>query len=407
LTVDVDGNVIVAGFFSGAIDFGGGLLLCSGGFDVFLAKLNEDGKYLWSKSFGDAGSQGPGGVAVDSMGNVLIAGYFDGVIDFGGGPLTSNGGTDIFIAKLRADGKHLWSKSFGDASAQGATSIAVDSSGDVLLAGGFNGVVDFGGGPLTSAGGADIFVAKLRAEDGKHLWSKRFGDASVQSASSVAVDSMGNVLVAGYFNGGVDFGNGFLTSAGGSDIFIAKLRAEDGKHLWSRRFGDASDQNATSVAVGSSESIVFAGQFSGAADLGGGPIKGPGDMFVAKLDTNGKHVWSKLFGDKSAESANSVATDHAGNVVVTGYFSGTVDFGGGQLVSAGGADIFAAKLDASGEHLWSKGFGNGNDQVGVSVAMDGHGNTLLAGNFSGTVNIGSASLVCDGGYDVVLAKLAP
>jgi hypothetical protein len=405
LATDSDGNVVVAGYFSGAINFGGDSLVCSGGFDVFLAKLDANGKHLWSKRFGDKDSQAPGGVAVDSMGNVLIAGYFNGGIDLGGGLLTSKGGSDVFIAKLDAKGEYVWGQRFGDDSTQGATGVAVDGSGDVVLIGGFDGVIDFGGGALTSKGGSDVFIAKLDAK-GKYLWAQSFGDESTQGANGVAVDSMGNVLVVGYFNGGIDFGGGLLTSKGGSDIFIAKLSA-DGHHVWSKSFGDASTQNATSVAVDGSGNIVLTGQLSGTVDLGGGTLNGPGDMFVAKLDAGGKHVWSKLFGDKSAESANGIAVDKAGNLVVTGYFSGSVDVGGGQLVSAGGADIFAAKLDTDGNHLWSKRFGNANDQTGVSAAMDGHGNTVLAGYFSGTVDIGSSSLVCDGGYDAVLAKFAP
>ena len=119
-------------------------------------------------------------------------------------------------------GKHLWSKCFGDGSDQYAIAVAVDASRNLIVAGYFEGTLDFGGGVLTSAGANDIFVAKF-GSDGAHLWSKRFGDGSDQAASAVAVDASGNVIVTGVFRGTVDFGGGGLTSAGVEDIFVAKF----------------------------------------------------------------------------------------------------------------------------------------------------------------------------------------
>lgn len=123
---------------------------------------------------------------------------------------------------LAAPGDHLWSKRFGGPNDQFAGSVAVDGTGNVLLTGAFAGTVDFGGGPLTSAGAYDIFVAKFDSA-GNHLWSKRFGDASAQYGQSVAVDPAGNALLTGYFAGTADFGGGPLTSGGANDIFVAKL----------------------------------------------------------------------------------------------------------------------------------------------------------------------------------------
>jgi hypothetical protein len=126
-----------------------------------VAKLDAAGNALWSKLFGDASNQIGSSIAVDGTGNVLSTGYFGGTVDFGKGPLTSAGSYDLFVAKLDAAGNALWSKRFGDADAQHGTSIAVDGAGDVLMTGNFYGTVDFGKGPLTSAGGYDLFVAKL------------------------------------------------------------------------------------------------------------------------------------------------------------------------------------------------------------------------------------------------------
>jgi hypothetical protein len=317
------------------------------------------GNHLWSKRFGDAGNQWTEGIATDANGNVLVSGAFEGTVDFGGGPLTSAGIWDAFVAKLDPAGDHLWSQRIGE---QAYAFITTDAAGNVLVVGYFQGTVDLGGGPLTSAGDWDVFVAKLDAA-GNHLWSKRFGDASLQGAESIATDAAGNVLVTGYFEGTVDLGGGPLTSAGDSDIFVAKLDPA-GNHLWSKRFGDASLQ----VGFGGSDAagnVLVTGYFEGTVDLGGGPLTSAGsyDVFVAKLDPSGNHLWSQRFGDASLQ-AGFGTIDASGNVLVSGHFEGTVDFGGGPLSSAGGLDAFIAKLDPAGNHLWSKRFGDESHQGG-------------------------------------------
>ena len=282
--VDSSSNVIVTGFFDGSVDFGVGMMTTAGDRDIFVAKFDTEGNHQWSKVFGDDSAQVASSVVVDSSGNVVVAGSFRGGVDFGGGMLTGTGDFDILVFKLDSKGNHLWSKRFGDPNRQVASSVAVDSLDSVFVTGNFEGGVDFGGGKLNNTGNRDLFVVKYDPK-GNHVWSKNYGDAGRQSFSSVAVDSSGNVFVAANFEGSVDFGGDVLTSAGGFDIFVAKLNA-DGNHLWSNRFGDGDNpQFAHSVAVDSTGSIVIAGQFGGSVDFGGGTLTSAGDrdIFVAKF----------------------------------------------------------------------------------------------------------------------------
>lgn len=406
IAVDTIGNVFLTGYVNGSIDFGSGPL--DGGVgDAWVAKLEPGGSHLWSKRFVGASAQAGQGIATDGAGNVFVTGYFNGDGDFGSGVLVSAGNADAFIAKLGVDGAPLWSKSFGGAGDDASQGLAVDSAGNVVVTGHFNGSVDFGGGALTSAGNSDIFVVKLGA-DGTHLWSKRFGDPSYQSGQGVAVDSAGNVLITGFFNGAIDFGGGPLASAGNKDVFVAKLDP-GGAHVWSKRFGDADVQYGQSLAVDDAGNVIITGTFSGTIDFGGSSFvgAGTGDIFLAKLDSNGAHMWSKRFGDADAQDGASVAVDIAGNVLLTGTFAGTVDFGGGPLASLGVSDMFLAKLDADGAHLWSKRFGKGNDDDGVGVAVDVGGNALIAGYSDGLIDFGGGSLPNAGGRDVVVAKFSP
>ncbi|MDI1432639.1 hypothetical protein [Polyangium sorediatum] len=413
--VDSAGNVLLTGGFPGIVNFGGEDLIDAGGWDIYTAKLDTNGNHLWSKRFGDAsGFQGGTGAALDSAGNVFLTGHFYSTTDFGGGPLTSAGNLDIYVAKLDANGNHLWSKRFGDAQRQSTTATATDSAGNVFLVGDFQGSVDFGGGPLTAIGLEDMFVAKLDA-DGNHLWSKRIDvtDPVNYSITNLRIDSAGNVLVTKGFYGVADFGGGPLPSQGGMDIVVAKLDA-DGNHVWSKRFGDADHQLVRAIAVDSADDVLLTGHFKGTMDFGGGPVTSAGDwdIYVVKLDGNGNQVWSKRFGDPDLQSATAMAVDGAGNIVIAGSFYGTVDFGGMTLTVGGtqnfpDEDSFVAKLDASGNHLWSRRFAGHLE--GIKPAVDDNGNVLLTGVHLDPVDFGNGPLPGSSFYypELFLAKLSP
>jgi hypothetical protein len=405
VAVDSVGNVIIAGYFGGVVDFGGGPLTSAGGLDLFVAKLDANGAHLWSKSFGDVDDQIAQSVAVDSMGNVVVTGYFGGVVDFGGGPLTSAGGLDLFVAKLDVNGAHLWSRSFGDANDQNGRCVTTNGSGDVLLTGNFLGAVDFGDGPLQSNGGSvagDIFLAKLRSGDGAEVWSKSFGDAADDVGRSVAMDTAGNIFLAGLANGAANFGGGALSGTGS---FLAKLDPS-GSHVWSKRFGNALDQVPWGIAADSSGGVLVTGYFTDTVDFGGGPVQSAGgeDAFLTELTGDGAYKSSKRFGDASDQSGKGVAVDASGNVVVVGFFDGQADFGGGPVQSAGGQDIFLFKLDASGVHQWSHRFGDSGGQFGTAVAVDAQKNAIITGYFNGSIDFGGGSLISAGASDIFVAK---
>jgi hypothetical protein len=233
IAADLEGNVVVAGCFQGAIDFGGGCAPLNGGVGTttfFLARLSPSGECIWSKSF-QSGGEGEEGcdlrVAADASG-VVFAASVQGLIDLGGETLPSAGSTDIVVAKLAADGSHLWSKRYGDTSFQVLGDVAFDTLGNVLLAGAFVGEINFGVDPTTALKSAtsetyDAFVAKLDPA-GARLWSHQLTGTSNNYALGVAGDADGNVLVSGWFDGTIAVGALAPQSTAGSfDIFVAKF----------------------------------------------------------------------------------------------------------------------------------------------------------------------------------------
>lgn len=406
---DAQGNVVVTGYFNGTVNLGGTSLTSAGSADVFVAKYSAAGAYIWSRRFGGSSSEFPFAVAIDSQGAVVVAGTFQGTVDFGGGPLTSADGEDIFVAKYSAAGSHIWSQRFGGEGSDRALAVAIDNEDNVLVAGYFNDTVDFGGTPLTNAGGADVFVAKLGAT-GAHVWSQRFGNTLSDIAAGLAVDAQNNVVVVGAFRGEVDFGGGALVSAGDADGFVAKYGSTGG-HLWSRRFGAALADSAVAVDIDSQDEVVIAGSFRDTVDLGGGLLvsTGAADTVVAKYSAAGTHIWSRSGGGAaSSDSPTDVVVDGQGNVVLSGWFAGAagtaVDFGGGALVGAGGQDTFVVKYAATGAHLWSQSLGGSSLDIAYGLAVDAQDNIAMTGFFSNTVDFGGGSLTSAGSRDVLLVK---
>ena len=353
VAVDGSDDVLITGIFGGTVNFGGGNLTSAGLEDIFVAKYSgADGAHLWSKRFGSTGSDRGRGVAVDGNGDVLLTGAFLLTVNFGGGNLSSAGNFDIVVAKFSGtDGTHLWSRRFGGTGGDEGLGVAVDGSGNPSVTGTLRGAADLGGGNTALIGVVDMFVAKYSGTDGAHLWSKRFGSTSNQVfGNAVAVDSSNDVLVTGDLFGTVNFGGGILSSAGSFDIVVAKFSGADGAHFWSRRYGSTSQDNAFAVAVDSGGGVLASGDFVGTVNFGGDNLTSAGlnDIFVAKYSgADGSHLWSKRFGSSSSDNGYGVAVDGSRNAVVTGTFSGAVDFGGGELISAGNADIFVVKFGAS------------------------------------------------------------
>ena len=406
IAVDENGDVIVAGTFWNAIDLGGGVLTSAGLTDVFLAKFDATGAHVWSHRFGDPGLQNTAGVAVDASGNVAFTGHFRGTVDFGGGGLASAGSSDIFVAVYDADGTYQWSRRFGDVDSDQGKGVAFDADGNVVLVGSFSGTVDFGGGPLASAGSLDAFAASFDAS-GAHRWSRRFGDGDSQQVLSVSVDPFGHVAIGGGFSGSIDFGGGPLTSAGAVDAFVASLTSE-GDHRWSARHGSTLDQWCHGVAADAHGNVWLTGFFLGSVDFGGGALTSAGDrdVFVAKFDSLGAHQSSQRFGDGAAQTGWSIATDGSGNACVTGEFTGSIDCGGGAMSSTGGSDVFVALLDGAAAHRWSNRYGDVGNDAGYGVAVDVTGRVLLTGITRGTVDFGGGPLVGAGGADAFVASFA-
>jgi len=216
------GRTYLAGSFTNSVDFGTGPLASAGSRDVFVARLDGALAPVVVKRFGDDTSQEARAVAVMPDGSAAIAGSFRGELDLDGTLLVADTQDDAFVARLDEDGGVLFALRFGDAAEQIARAITVDAGGGLLVAGGFHGTIDAGDGPVTSDGGEDVFLAWLDPM-GTAVKTMRWGGAADQRARAVSADPCGAVVLGGDFTGTLPWDGEVLEAAGALDAFVARV----------------------------------------------------------------------------------------------------------------------------------------------------------------------------------------
>lgn len=295
--------------------------------------------FEWAFNLGKGGDIYALSMILDKHGNIYTTGtFYQGPIDFDPGSdsmnLTSAGSNEIHLSKLDASGGLIWAKSFGGTDSDYGFAIAVDISGNVYFTGNFVGTADFDPGPevynLKSVGHTDIFICKLNV-NGDFLWAKQIANTSAREGQSIAVDASNNVYITGYFSQTVDFDSSAETT------------------------------NLTS--------------------------NGDKDIFICKFNTLGVFQWVKQIGSTGYDSGRAIAIDNTSNIIITGSFTGTVDFNPGsvvnELTSPLGSNCFILKLNAAGNFVWVTQLGLSVPVDGKTLALDDLGNIYVAADGNG------------------------
>jgi hypothetical protein len=387
--------------------------------------------FQWARSFGSNQDEKGNAVCVDAAGNIYSTGTFKGTVDFDPGPginsLSSVGNSDVFVQKMDANGMFLWARTFGGTSGEIAGGIGLDASGNVYTTGNYAGSVDFDPGPgtdiLTSVGVSNVFIQKMDA-NGNYVWARSFGSSYGAGAAAIAMDASGNIHITGTFRGTGDFdpgpGTTTLTSISNStDIFIQKMDA-NGNFLWAKSMGSNTTDLVYAITLDAAGNVHTTGTFHNAVDfdpgLGVYTLIGNTDVFVQKLDQNGNFIWARAFSGDMSDYCYAIKVDLSGNVYTTGYYTGTVDFNPGPAVYnktsvAGEADIFIHKMDANGNFLWARSFGDYYPDSGLGISIDAAGNIYTVGWFYHSIDFdplpGVYVLTAVGIHDVFIQKMDP
>lgn len=382
IAVDSSGNVYVAGTIASSYT----------DVDIFVSKMSPTGARIYFVSFGGNGVQNCSGLAIDSAGNAYVTGT------------TSVGGSqDTFVAKLNATGSALlYYVSFGGSGVEYGGGIAVDGAGNAYV----TGATDSTNFPVTAGafqrargGDDDAFVAKLNPSGNALLYSTYLGGARRDHGSGIAVDAYGYAYVTGsteLTNGALPLfpttSGAFRTNHGGGvlDAFVTQLTPSGSSLYYSTYLGGVGEETGRGIAVDSAYNAYVTGGTSsynfptlwGAFSTS---VSGRDDAFVTKLNASGSGaLYSTYLGGNNEDFGTHIAVNSAGKAYVTGFTYSTTfptTPGAFRTSARGMADVFVSELNAAGSALSYSSYvgGSQDDESRGGIAVDRWGNAYIGG----------------------------
>lgn len=368
VTTDSVQNIIIAGNTNSIIGS-----KSAGSQDIFLKKLSNDGIEIWTRQFGSSDYDYVSEIAVDKFNNIYLTGRAGGLFDINSQNITG----DIFVTKFDSNGNHQWSKQYiNNAVAYGI--YIIDNSIYVT------------GKSKNFNGSDDIFISKLDSNSNE-VWTKQFsssdvntgqsiidnpifktlhivgekynqdanssydilfnsylydgtlnnsitfGTAKIDFATSLSVDSKGNIYIVGFTLGAF---SSFI-NAGKSDIFLAKY--SDGNQVWMRQFGTSEDDIARSIVIDDNDNIYITGTTDSSIVENG--YVGKTDIFISKFSSDGANIWHKQYGSAMTDIAMSINKNSDNDLFIAGYTDGSL-YGNSNV---GQKDAFLMKIKRDGD----------------------------------------------------------
>ena len=398
------------------------------GFDIGPYDKNHllviDPILIYSTYLGGTGADNALGVAVDSTGNVYVAGQTSSFNFPSQNPYQGSyggGNYDAFVTKYDSSGILVYSTFLGGYDEDCANAIAVDSSGNAYITG-YTYSANF---PTQNpyqnfnAGNADVFVTKVGSSGNPLVYSTYLGGSYDDIAYGIAVDASNNSYVTGY-----TYSSNFPTedayqsiNAGSQDVFVTKLNSAGNALVYSTYLGGGSLEAALSITVDITNNAYITGYTWSdnypTQNAYQNSLMGMNDVFITKLNpSGGALVYSTYLGGSDNDYAWGVAVDVSGNAYVTGS-TGSYDFptqNAYQPSSGGDNDAFVSKLSSSGTSLIYSTYlgGYGYDEA-FGIKVDSTGSAYVAGyTYSYNFPIKKAYQDYFGGYtDAFITKVHP
>ncbi|WP_411767039.1 T9SS type A sorting domain-containing protein [Winogradskyella sp. A3E31] len=447
--VDASGNVYIVGEFSGTVDFDPGANTVNrnsnGGLDIFVLKLDNNGNFVWIRTYGGTADEVARTVTLDDSGKVIIGGGFRNTVNFSntGTPLnrTSNGGVDAFILGLTAGGANDYILTFGGTGNDNVFDNKVDFNNDLIVTGNFSATADLNptsGIQNETAGGlTDPYVMKLSlgTSGPSFSWAKTFtgNDTAFTSfGRALDLDSSNNIISVGRFRGTNDFdpgpGAANKSHTGIYNSYISKLDS-NGNFVFVKTldggepFPEGEGVEIMDIVIDSNNDIVTTGRFDGTTDFDPNAgtnnlssVNATGDnkqsLFLWKLSNSGSLIWVRDF-DSTSDTLSSFSVDIDSNDDL--YFSGRFSDNYQQnpssssfLTANGTFNGFMTKMTSAGSYQYTLKVGeNGTDYIQRTI-IDGS-DIIQVGRYSGSIDLapGASTLTfnSNGNSDFFIQKL--
>jgi len=313
---------------------------------IRLIKYNSLGMKIWNRTWNASQLDYCNGIALDSSDNIYL-----------GGTTRKNqpDNCDMCLIKYDGLGTQIWNRTWGGDESECCYGIAVDSSDYIYL-----------GGRISSyeRGHSDLLLVKYDSS-GNHTWSREWGGNNSEHCSSMAIDSLNNIYLAG---------DVYDSEIEDRDMLLLKYD-NSGEYKWNITWGGDNDDNCYTIEVDSSDNIYIAGttRSFGAGDY---------DVCLVKYNSLGIQQWNHTWGRSGYDRCYAMASDSSDNI----YLAGSTGNGSGIIVFS---SLGLLQLNCSLE-------GNYIDLC-YAIALDSLENIYLAGE---TSSIGA------GGSDMILMKIS-
>ncbi len=421
--MDPWGDIVVAGTFSGIVDFDHGPHLrvdtAEGPYDMFVAKYDAYGNLLWVHSLGNNNPEKITALDVDAQGNIYTVGEFTRSMDFNPGPgvatLSVVGYADIFLWSLKPNGDFRFAKAFGDGSLESPNAIDVNASGEIAIAGFFWGTGDMDPStahyPVSSKGHSDIFVMRLHP-GGNLWWVREFGSSREDQALNVQIGDNDEIYVQGFFKDTVDFNPDTSATA------VYNLEQQDGGEGFFLkldpfgRFVSAFNSPLVpqKMEMRNDRDLFFSGYFTGSQDfdpdtssvLNLSAVGNETPYFLWKLDSSWTVDWAVMWNKaKMGKNSLSLAQDPSEGAVISASFFGNIDLdpgNGSQVQNSNGLeDIFAAHVDSAGNLVYANTWGGSQTDYPGIAFVNSSGEFYVGGRFHATVDFDPDPAIVDNG----------
>lgn len=406
IVTDKEGNIYVCGTFEKTLTIGSNFLISAGHYDVFIAKYTSTGSLLWANQAGGSEADMAKAMVLDSMGNLIVGGYFEGNATFGSNTIASSGSRDIFITKYDTNGALQWIKHAGGTEIDELSSLTIDKENNIYACGIFNGTASFDTTSSVSLGLDDIYIVSY-SSDGSLRWLNQAGGSQNDFATAIATDYNNNVYISGYFNDSLIINQDTLLSVGATDALVTKYDSQ-GNLSWAKNLGGNNYDYASTLTTSPNGNIYLAGYFySFAFPIGGDTLWNAGlsDIFIALYDTNGNFQWAQKAASTDQEYPFDLTSDMQGNAYLTGAIKDSLVLfhATTELQGAGGYDAFAAKYTEQGSVVWAESFGGSFYEYGYAITIDTAENLYIGGTFENSMLLGNDTLYCSGLTDIFIS----
>jgi hypothetical protein len=394
MAVDAAGNSYLVGYYSNPQTFGDTTLTTS---DIdhqngFVVKLSPTGRVEWARAISGADREEVTAVACDAAGNVYITGSYSRQIVLGSFTLTTPH-PSAYIAKYDAAGNVLWAQqsTFTGTNCYGTgSSIAVDNSGNVFIAGNFVNNIRFGSISLSLPNKVSSYFLTKYDGAGNVQWAVQDGGTNSNNwyLPSVAIGPDGSPFLSGTNSVEVTYGTTHYSIAGTAATLVKYSPA--GQMSWLLHVPSTGSAQVSRGAIDAMGNVYFPISYSGTTTIGDTTVTSfYSAMALAKVTADGTIEWVRTVRGRSGAHA---AVDAAGNVHAFGHVMGDLTLGSTTYSNAGSFDGMLISYTPQGQIRWATTVG-GNDIDGISrMGFDADGHARIMGEYSNVIRFGSTTL---------------